>query len=500
MIDMKKQGFTLTEMLGVVVIITILIVIAVPIYFNTTKNVKEQEYNSVKNRIESLALRYVQDNNLESGSLMSVNRLISSGYLSADKYIKTEDYEEAFIINPKDPNDNLACHIIEVTQENYEYKVNLTNDSDCAFTSQETVDNNIVINAYEIDVINNVEYVGKLLKMESNNVEYEWTNKDVLLVMYPYQDSNGIKPDSASVSLNGTSREIDIIDSSKNVGGVIGKTIASIKDYTNVEIIRAQVILKTMVSVNAKVGGKLKTKSVRVKIDKEDPIANNETYDGWTSENKKAIVYVSDGNGSGAKGVHLTTVNDISKVSDGNLFTNQSEGAFVVYNKAENKNLDNGQYYIWPVDYAGNVAKNPSILTIKNVSNASTNSTITVNSKEVDYKSNRVRVIISGKNNDIGIKEVCYLIDDSNYEHCTWHDLVGDVYEEDVTLPSPEGSGNTFTIRAFVKDNLGKVSDPDQNNNGKIIIDEYYSNYWTNCLLCNEEDNKIDESKQCKNG
>ena len=435
----KNKGFTLTELLGTIVILSLLIAVAIPVYFNITKSVKNNEYTSVKNRIESLALRYVEENNLENVSYISVNRLISNGYLSADKYVEEEGSELAYVINPIDNKENLACRIIEIIQENYEYKAKLTNENDCSFTSQEQSDDKLSIRAYELDG----NKIGKMIGFKKPN-ELEWTNKDVLIVVdSTYNDDTEI-----NYSYNGNINPI----SNENKMGVINENDILDTSKSNIIVVKAEIILQSVVNINAKTEGKLNTTKIKVKIDKEVPITNNEVYDGWTSEEKKAIIYISDGNGSGGKGVYITEEADISQIRQDEYYEAQ-DGVVVIENPRFN-----GEYYVWAVDNATNKSVTPSKLTIKNVAITKPEGGLKVESTKSGYNASQIAITLSGVEESVGIKEVCYLINDSDINNCNWKALTNDVYQEITTIPGAvDGKGTEYKIYGFVKDNLDRV-------------------------------------------
>jgi type IV pilus assembly protein PilA len=59
---MNKKGFTLVELLAVLVILSLLMVIAVPASINVSKKVKAKMYNNKVSLIKDAALLWAQDN------------------------------------------------------------------------------------------------------------------------------------------------------------------------------------------------------------------------------------------------------------------------------------------------------------------------------------------------------------------------------------------------------------------------------------------------------
>ena len=79
----KKYGFSIPELLAVIVIIGILATIATASYNGISKSVKEKTYQSKINLIKSKAIEYASDNNVDAETI-SVAKLINEGYLDVE--------------------------------------------------------------------------------------------------------------------------------------------------------------------------------------------------------------------------------------------------------------------------------------------------------------------------------------------------------------------------------------------------------------------------------
>ena len=83
---MKNKGFTLVELLAVIVILGILITIAVPSILGVSKNVKEKSYTTKISIIESAGVSYGEKNEwisiAEDGTVSSFNSHASGRYPS----------------------------------------------------------------------------------------------------------------------------------------------------------------------------------------------------------------------------------------------------------------------------------------------------------------------------------------------------------------------------------------------------------------------------------
>ena len=85
----KEKGFTLIEMLGVIIIISILLVILVPIVVRQLKTSKDSIYDSLINRILSSSVDWASENTSflpnEGESInITLGTLQSGGYISTD--------------------------------------------------------------------------------------------------------------------------------------------------------------------------------------------------------------------------------------------------------------------------------------------------------------------------------------------------------------------------------------------------------------------------------
>lgn len=127
---MKNKGFTLTELIGVIVLLGIISLIAVPIINSTLTNSKVKAYNAQINTLEEAGKKWGVENTkylpVDTISCnISIAELITLGYIEDDKII--------------DPRDNTEMHgTIEISYIDasktyyYDYKENAdTNLSNC---------------------------------------------------------------------------------------------------------------------------------------------------------------------------------------------------------------------------------------------------------------------------------------------------------------------------------------------------------------------------------
>ncbi len=117
---MKKKGFTLVELLSVIVILGVLAFLITPLIFNTINNFNKDSYDSQLDTIESAAIDYAIDNKLTSvvdKFYITLGQLKQSGYIRKDL---TNPYTEM-----NDETDNKEWFnndsLIEVTKTGSNY-------------------------------------------------------------------------------------------------------------------------------------------------------------------------------------------------------------------------------------------------------------------------------------------------------------------------------------------------------------------------------------------
>lgn len=100
-----RKGFTLVEVLAVLIILGILIVITIPSFMGILTDTKRTSFNSKVTQIETAALKYAEKtkddikNTGSSCSTTTVSKLIELGYLSS------ESDSRNVIFNPTDNTD-----------------------------------------------------------------------------------------------------------------------------------------------------------------------------------------------------------------------------------------------------------------------------------------------------------------------------------------------------------------------------------------------------------
>ena len=378
----KNKGFTLVELLAVIVILGLLVGISIPIYLNITRHAKDNEYNAKKKYIEEAAIRFAEENsvliensevNVEGDegegtsnfalSFTSV-KLITTGYLSAEKYVPFEDDGEIpFIENPSNKDDNLVCHVITLRADDYNYYAEVSDtDSNCELSSQEVSESKVGIKAYEIKSDGTLD---KGMSPAINNY-FKWVRNDVVLIVNPEMEFNSI-----SYDVGGKTTVVD--KDNMFIGDATGKRLTDIQNKSNVIIVKgidgrtSTPEYKFSIASTSEDGestGKVYSTIVHVRIDRGAPRVDNYQSEMWTNKEMETLVYVNDGDGSGPKSICYGTTNNRSKAKCVNV---ESKVSKYESKTAKLTGLSNGDVYLWPIDQVGNEPATPYVMTIKNV-------------------------------------------------------------------------------------------------------------------------------------
>ena len=267
---MNKKGFTLIELIAVLVVLSILISASVMLFINIRKNILEKEYNNLVLYLETKASEYAEETSITT---INVEDLIKEGKVKSD--------DETDIYDPRD-NKSMNCFIIKSNFENGKYNSTLMEDLG--------KDENGKCNEYEVTTDYEVcKFLnGQCIKFDDTT----WFNSAVTLgimhrgsllteqnTTYNWTSNTGFSSNEATISVDGNllnSRyKCEVKGKSNNGEDLVGTAIKGIK------------------------------------IDKEAPIINEIKYNTNWSVNKKIEIMASDGIGSGIDGYAIVKENEM---------------------------------------------------------------------------------------------------------------------------------------------------------------------------------------------
>ncbi len=350
---MKKRGFTLVELLGVIVVLAIIILIAVSGYGKISKNVKEKSHENLVSYIETKASDYAND----TGNLLTnVDNLVKLGYIDADD-------EEGNVKSPIDGS-RLNCHIVSIRKEENNLYGEYSEEEECNLDNLVIKNQNLGINIYATS-----DNVTKGEKIEENT----WTNKNVILEAYIGEKINveDIKKITWQSNIGQETRDISGDFFSKNEYLVIAEQIVNTEYFVTIELS----------------DGTMYQAQVKVKIDKQRPVIYEtfiESENEYTSQDKKVTVTANDGNGSGIYGYYVGSNSNCNEVK----YETNNSSSFETYK-------DNGIYYVCVKDNAGNVSEDVSTkkFEIKNIDKtppkiAAKKNPLTLGNSDYDFVNN----------------------------------------------------------------------------------------------------------------
>ena len=283
----NKKGFTLIELIAVLVVLSILIASSVAVFINIRNSVLRKEKNNLITYLETKAIEYANETNVTA---VSVEDLIKIGLIKPD--------DETDIYDPV-TRESMNCYIIDLVWEDGEYKAKFgsnvgKNGTTCnGYTRRK----NLVI----------CQVVGN----NCNDIKKEQWFKDDITIGLKFINGKRITKESGYE-----------ISWKSNTG------ISSIEDTikTNVDLIAninytAKVIKDNEVSEASQI----------VNIDKEAPIINEIKYNTNWSKSKEIEIIASDGLGSGVGGYVIVLENEkCSGYNTNNKITIKSNGNYKV--------------------------------------------------------------------------------------------------------------------------------------------------------------------------
>lgn len=331
----EKNGFTLVELLAVIVILAIVITIAVSSFGKITNRMKQKSRENLISYIETKAEAYSN----ETGNLRTnVDHLVKEGYLDPDD-------EAGHIIDPIN-GEYLNCYIVDIVNENNNYYGRFIDDENqqkCNVNDIEILNKYATIKAYKSEN-------GK--KEEKEISENTWVNTDVYLELILGEELLPKKEKITEIVWIGGGEQSVAINGNFNTTN--NHLIVEAKNVINIEY-------KARIEFND--GTREFSNPKRVKIDKQRPfISNFSVSDGDNfSKEKQITLDASDGEGSGISAYRISNESDC--LNEKNYHYTSVE---VIRDlKITETITNNGDYYACVKDAAGNVSEDKSTKLIK---------------------------------------------------------------------------------------------------------------------------------------
>lgn len=351
---MKHNGFTLIELMAVIIILGIIVALSTPIYNKITKNLKEKEYQNKVAFIETKAEKYASE---RSVLIASVQELVDEGFLDADN-------DNGDVINPIDQS-RMNCDIIVTTMEDDTFHATLTEEKNCSKKEQLQMKNDLKLFVISKNSarLNSLEYSKKNI-WENDNVQLE----AFLPKEYQNQKVTWLQMND-KVSENTYQYKTNIQNVLNSIFTVM---VTATKDGKEITL----------------------SQSVRIKIDKQAPMVDPENSivlgnDIFSGPTKEIQIEGNDYNGSGI-------------AEDGYYIGDKVTSCRnVIYEKIKIKNFGQGTYSLCVKDAVGNVSK-PYDVTVKNIDNIPPVITAIVEKNDVWTNSNK-KIVATGTDHS-GIK------------------------------------------------------------------------------------------------
>ena len=401
---MRKKGFTLTELLAVIAILSLIAGLATVTILNVRDSVLNQSYENIVQLLETEAANYAENTGVMT---VTVEDLITEGYVLPD--------DETDIYNPVN-NESLNCHLISSVFEDGEYVSTFGEDIGKTNGTCNTYekDFDLVICKYNED------------HTSCDAFEDEWLNENVTL---------GVKY-----------RTGDLIKSNDYTYAWQSSDGSFSSDYyitTNTNMIfQGNYNVRVTFSPN-----EISEANKEIKIDMQAPVIvdaildESETVSGWAKE-KYATITGSDFSGSGVAGIYAGNVSTCTKDLDYQSVDENNEVKILL---AEDENI------ICVKDNAGNVSNSDYIID-NNLVDASGADEITLTPSTTNYAQS---LTLTGTAFDSKSGLVAYQFTTTNsYNDSNWKNIT--LTNEEIKQTYNVTSNNTYYF--WVKDAVGNVS------------------------------------------
>ena len=309
---MKNKGFTLAELIAVIVILSVLTLLATGIFINVQRSILENQYQNLVIDIENRAEEYAEDIGTTDVLYINVEYLITKGYIQADEQDKIYDPRDDSVMN---------CYMIHIIFEDGGYKAD--------FMEDENLMTNGVCDESSIDT----GTVGLLCNGTSCN--NGWYNDDLVL------------------SISGLTEE-DLINSQVEWTSLLGTYELQESGTEKVLEVNPSTVLNTTYNITITTPEETYKISQNIRIDKEFPVLISSNLEVDYSGNQTLDINASDMGGSGMAGYAITS-GDCASLND-SQYTSSSVpitqgGSLNICIKDNSGNVTNEDIYINTVTF-----------------------------------------------------------------------------------------------------------------------------------------------------
>ena len=383
-----KRGFTLVEIMATIVILTVVLLIAVPIYNRVREGINENIYDSKIKEVLAKAESYATENH---AFVFDVKTLIETGEISADN-------ETGIYVDPRTGRD-MRCDIINAVYKENRYEVSITESDVC----------------YNSDELENLYGMVSLKLYNENNEEIkklsdtEWIREGTVKVRYEFKEEyKEYEENIGNIEWFGECNKENSTDSECII--------------TTNEIQNATVRLELTINMD---GVEMKNNvSENILVDLQRPSvidgSVNVNNDISTNNERRVEFEISDGSGSGVRNYSIVK----EKTCDGSEYEENKQTAS---DGIQNIYLGNGDYYICVEDKVGNKTSNEDLENPKNqihVEGVDTSipviSSFTIKSRKNGYNDVNTTLTISARD-DGGTNSLEMCVSNSGYlQGCSW--------------------------------------------------------------------------------
>ena len=172
----NKKGFSVIELLAVIVIVGLLVAIAIPVVNKQLNNFRESYYSKLENSIKSASQDYIADKRFAKPTKLLHSRIINVSDLEDEKYI---DEVKDYLGNYCDSSDESYSYVVVVKtgEKTYDYQTCLKCSNDEYATDTSGEENDYCNPAW----------------LNTDDVEYEYSYDDSFMYVYYGTSEDKIK-------------------------------------------------------------------------------------------------------------------------------------------------------------------------------------------------------------------------------------------------------------------------------------------------------------------